>query len=393
MIKHSIQLVWARKKKNLLMVIEIAFSFLILFGLFTVLFERYSNYARERGFDTENVLILHVSENRTDYEKWKEERKDVYRSIENYLDANKDVEKFAYMDNTFPFSSNNNTEGSTFNYGLSFNYYRQLLSPKAIELLNLPFVQGRTFNETDYNADTKSMIINRVFYDHLKPYLNEKDELLDDDGQLNMKIVGVIENYKKKNEYEEQKFVGIWPYNKERFNQTLFFIKTKNDPTTIEAQLVSDLEKRCPDLAFGVNYFDTQRVQANKEVLLPLILLTAVCVFLIINVALGLYGVLWYNISKRKSEIGLRRAVGASKSLIRKQMLIEVGVLLLGGFLLGGLFVVQFPLLGVFNYTGEQYLIGTLLSAFFVGIITFICGYYPSVLASRITPVEALHEL
>jgi len=81
-----------------------------------------------------------------------------------------------------------------------------------------------------------------------------------------------------------------------------------------------------------------ERKRINSITLVPMIILIIVAGFLIINVALGLFGVLWYNINLRKSEIGLRRALGASGNAVSKQLVGEALVLstfalIIGSFL------------------------------------------------------------
>jgi putative ABC transport system permease protein len=49
--------------------------------------------------------------------------------------------------------------------------------------------------------------------------------------------------------------------------------------------------------------------------------------FLLINVALGLFGILNVSIAKRRSEIGLRRALGATGRGISRQFVGEMWVL------------------------------------------------------------------
>ena len=79
-------------------------------------------------------------------------------------------------------------------------------------------------------------------------------------------------------------------------------------------QLVSSIE---------IEHLDKKLAARNKIFLVPAIIAIVVACFLIINVALGLFGVLWYNINKRRSEIGLRRAVGASGNSVSKQLVGE----------------------------------------------------------------------
>ncbi|PWJ38449.1 ABC transporter permease [Sediminitomix flava] len=395
MIKHSFLLLWARKQKNFMMILQLAFSFFLLFGVFTVLFDFYDNYKRPRGFDVENIMALYVDDTRlrVSSEDFDKDKMKSFESIDQLLLSLDEIEGFGGVDSSFPFAGSWNSESIDLDSGIGYQYTRQVMTIEAMSLLNLNFISGRNFNPSDFDKDSKSMIVNEYMYEEIKPYLNEKEELLFLDGSVRMRIVGVVEGFKKKNEFEDPLSIGFWPSNPENFRQPHILIKTKNDPRVIEAQLIRDLEKVSPDLAFVPRYFDDMKDSANKEVLMPLILLCVISLFLVINIALGLYGVLWYNISQRKSEIGLRRAVGADKTSITLQILSEVGALFTVAVFLGSIFAIQFPLLGIFNFTNSEYIVGALLSFIFVGVITIFCGYYPSKLASRITPVEALHEL
>ena len=60
-----------------------------------------------------------------------------------------------------------------------------------------------------------------------------------------------------------------------------------------------------------MEHLSEKRTSINYFTLVPMIVLLIVACFLVINVALGLFGVMWYNINQRRGEIGLRRAIGA----------------------------------------------------------------------------------
>jgi putative ABC transport system permease protein len=122
------------------------------------------------------------------------------------------------------------------------------------------------------------------------------------------------------------------------------------------------------------------------------IVLLIVAGFLIINVALGLFGVLSLNINKRKGEIGLRRAIGASGNSISKQLVAEALVLSSISLIAGSFFAVQFPLLNVFDLPASIYLISIILSILSIYLLVIICSLYPGRQAAAIYPAVALHE-
>jgi putative ABC transport system permease protein len=117
-----------------------------------------------------------------------------------------------------------------------------------------------------------------------------------------------------------------------------------------------------------------------------------VCVFLLVNVALGLFGVLWLNINQRRAELGVRRALGATGAAISRQVLGEILVLTTFGLTLGLLVAAQFPLLGVLNVKTSVYLIGMALAAAGLYLLATVCALYPSRLAAGIQPAVALRE-
>jgi putative ABC transport system permease protein len=137
---------------------------------------------------------------------------------------------------------------------------------------------------------------------------------------------------------------------------------------------------------------DDLRRLVLMETWIPSLLFLIICGFLIFNVALGLFGVVWQNINKRKQEIGVRRAMGATKLGIRGQIIGEIAVLATLSLILGVFFAVQFPLLKVFNLPASVYIIAILMAIVFIYLIVFICSFYPSLLAARLHPAVALHE-
>jgi putative ABC transport system permease protein len=96
--------------------------------------------------------------------------------------------------------------------------------------------------------------------------------------------------------------------------------------------------------------------------------------------------------NKRRGEIGLRRAIGASGRSVSYQLVSEALILATLSLIVGCFFAVQFPLLGVFDLPASVYLIAMLLAVIFIYLLVFGCSLYPGKQAAGIHPAIALHE-
>ena len=124
-------------------------------------------------------------------------------------------------------------------------------------------------------------------------------------------------------------------------------------------------------------------------------LLGAVATISLIVGGIGIMNIMLVSVTERIKEIGLRLAVGAGPSDVRRQFLAEAMLLSLGGGVLGILFGVAGALrVGHFNNELPIQLnsrVITLAAAFSVATGLFF-GYYPARKASQLDPIEALRQ-
>ena len=141
-----------------------------------------------------------------------------------------------------------------------------------------------------------------------------------------------------------------------------------------------------------MNYLDEARKSQHDKTLVPVIIFLIICGFLLINVALGLFGVLNVSITRRRGEIGLRRALGATEGSISRQFVGEMWVLATFALVLGLLLAGQFPLLNVFDLDAGVYLTAMAVSVVVIYLLVTLCALFPSRQAAMVQPAVALHE-
>ncbi|MEM8918966.1 MAG: ABC transporter permease [Pseudomonadota bacterium] len=107
---------------------------------------------------------------------------------------------------------------------------------------------------------------------------------------------------------------------------------------------------------------------------------------------IGIMNIMLVSVTERTREIGLRMALGARRTDIRNQFLVEAAVLcVLGGAVGLLLALVIGTLLTVYGNFPVPIGIGTALGAIlFSAFLGLMFGGYPAVRASRLSPIEAL---
>jgi len=110
---------------------------------------------------------------------------------------------------------------------------------------------------------------------------------------------------------------------------------------------------------------------------------------------IGIMNIMLASVTERTKEIGIRRAIGARKSRIVMQFLINTCVLSIGGGLAGLVVGVAIPLLITF-FTDMPTVIQpySMVLAFGISVgIGIVFGLYPALRAASLDPIEALrHE-
>ncbi|MEM6965697.1 MAG: FtsX-like permease family protein [Bacteroidota bacterium] len=393
MIKHIFTLIWNKKKSNFLLFLEIFFSFLILFSVLTFVISNLRVYYSPLGFETENIWTasLRISSD-NDSTEVAEMKDRLYRE----LTALPEIEEVSFTSSQFPFSGNMWVTGNDDN-GFDFSSCIFFPDENYDKVSGIKVVEGRWFNADDKNAKYDAVVITKKFREESfkgKPVIDSLF-ILDNEGDFTeyVKIVGVVEHYKYMGEFSEER-LGTFVYTPrtERLSRVANIrVKPDVSPMTEEKinKLIASITKRAD---FSIRKQEQRRIRRSRSTWTAMIALMSISGFLIINVALGLFGVLWYNISKRRSEIGLRRTVGATKNNISIQFIGEILMVTFIGILVGLFFAAQFPLMKLFDMENINYYYGMLAAAAIILLLVLICAFYPSRQAALVNPAIALHE-
>lgn len=387
MLRHLFKLIWNKKGTHSLLIIEVWAAFMVLFGVLTLIVFNLRNYLQPIGFQYEQVWNLELSSNQDTTELAPKLQRAIQR-VRSYPQ----VVTASRMSSNTPFSANQIGNSVTYNkvsVGGDFYY----TDTELAKVLDLPLKKGRWYAESDLVGKFIPIVINQAMEDKLFQNESGLNKVVKRDDKTSYKVVGVVDKFKAKGEFMSDS-PGLFQMleKNDRWNANIL-IKTKSGTDAhFEARLVKDIAMMLPGWGVEVGYLKDSRKTRQNLTLVPVLVFLIVSGFLLTNVALGLFGVLNLNIAKRKGEIGLRRAMGATESGVTGQFLGEIWVLATFSLIVGLVFAVQFPLMNVFDLDKEIYITAILAAVVVIYIIVTLCAWFPSKQAATIHPAVALHE-
>lgn len=381
---------WNKRGQNFLFLTEILISFLVVFAVFSYITYYYQNYSKPLGFDYNRVWAIAYSGEQLS--KNPDTLKTFYANLENSLKSMPEIKEVSFASPNFPYSSSFMSRATKYGnkeYNMISHY---TVTNNYNKVWDVKLADGRWFLPEDMVGKHKAAIINESLSKEMFGKESGIGKLIGDDKEK-MKVIGVVNDFKSDGDFS--------PMNNIMFNQldtgylkwtsTVLIKVHENADATFESKLYKFMTNTIRS-SVEIQHVDEMRAARNRDTLIPIFLFIVVASFLIINVALGLFGVLWYNINKRKGEIGLRRAIGASGASVSSQMVLESLILATLSIILGCFFAVQFPLLNVFNIPTNVYFVAILVSILFIYALVVACSLYPGRQAAAIHPAIALHE-
>lgn len=389
MLRHLTTLIWNKRRTHALLLVEILASFLVLFGVSSLIIDNLSNYQSPIGYQYKDRWVINM-----DWGQTPDSLTDPIRQqLKQRVLAYPQVVAASLSSGNTPFSNGtsngeptyNGVKLMTYNYWVDFDYARTY---------EMPLLEGRWFDKSDEAAAVTPVVINEPFRKKVFGDGPAVGKLLlnDEDKKDKKRVIGVVGNFKKDGEYEKSQPGVFYRVSKTDWQNALTVHVRPGTDAMFEGRMMRDLSQVAKGWNLELSYLTDQRESKHNLTLVPMIIFLVVSTFLLVNVALGLFGVLNVSIARRRGEIGLRRALGATGRGISWQFVGEMWVLATFALVLGLILAGQFPLMNVFDLDAGVYLAAMAASVAVIYLIVTVCALYPSRQAATVQPAVALHE-
>jgi putative ABC transport system permease protein len=402
----------ARAVRRVLVASQIAFAFMLLVGAGLLLASFQRVLGVSPGFDPTDVLTARVSPPASRYAGDPELRTFAGRLLEGVRII--PGVKHAGITSTIPFGEDFNdsvilAEGYQMAPGESLiSPYSVVASPGYLEALNVPLKGGRLFTDSDTEDSQRVALVDerlaRKFWPGADPvgrrmFKPENPENLTDPGKDTkwITVVGVVGETKMAGLVSSGDRVGTYyfPMRQETTRTMTLAIKASGDPTAITTALRQQIRALDPELPlYSVRTMDDRMHASLADRRTPMVLALVFAAVALFLAAIGIYGVLAYQVSQRRKELGIRMALGSDARSIFTLILREGLTLLAFGFAAGIALAFAMRRLMSAQLYGVGPMDPVVLSAvgLTLALVALVACTVPARRAARIDPMMALAE-
>lgn len=262
------------------------------------------------------------------------------------------------------------------------------------KLLNLEPLEGNLFTKGDVSSRNKVVVLGYTLAEKL--FENPKDSVGKTIRVSNQrfKVIGVA---KKKGDNEQD--VGLFiPYktvagniNKNKTFYTIYLgVESKDLISEAKRKAEDALSKRYDEDEFSV--IEQAKILSTIDQIFSIIngVLVAIGSISLLVGGIGIMNIMYASVTERTKEVGIRRAVGATKDDILVQFLTESVVLSLFGGLMG-LIISSLLVLIIRNFFPASInLLSVFVALFVSSAIGIFFGVFPAKRAANLPPIEAI---
>ncbi|XDE63903.1 ABC transporter permease [Arthrospira platensis BEA 1257B] len=271
------------------------------------------------------------------------------------------------------------------------------VTPEYQQVSGRRIIKGRFFNSTDVEQYLSVAIVDDVLANHLFDNMDPINQRVYIENRP-YTIVGVIESKDIFPSMQRQGLLMI-PLSLDmaitgnlQLDELMIGIQDLDNVDQIKTQAISILQKRIPTQQYGdwVNITDILEQRETLASISQALLVVSIIALLVGGV--GIANVTIAAVIQRTPEIGLKRAIGATRFEIMLQFILEVVIISLGAGILAiatvhGVTIMvsqQFNLPYTIDYNTAKL---SLTSSLIIGVSSAL---FPAIRASKIEPVQAL---
>ncbi len=402
----------ARAVRRSLVVVQVAFAFVLLIGSGLLLASFRNLLSVDPGFKSEGVVTFGIGMPRVRYPMDSDVRSFTNRLLQNL----RSIPGVTHAGGTtiLPLSGNHSdsvilAEGYQMKPSESLvSPMQMMITPDYFETMGTPLLRGRYFNEHDTDSSQGVVIVDerlaQKFWPGADPIgkrmyqpRNPKDLLKVDENTRWLTVVGVVREVRLEDLAGRITTVGAYYFPATQLvpRGLVIALKTNGDPAAVLRAARINIKELDP--AMPLNNVRTMQEYTALSLMsrrAAMLLATSFGLVSLFLSAIGIYGVLAFLVTQRSREIGIRIALGSTSRGIFRLVLREGALLVAAGLVIGlaGTVALRQAMENQIYGLGAMDLrvIGTVMGI--LGVIALAACSLPARRATRVDPLTVLNQ-
>ena len=437
MIQHIFKQIWAQRKYNVWIFVELVVIFVLVWVMMDSAFVLLHNKSIPQGYDTSDTYMVTYGMYNEKTSRYNPAEDDSLKNMENLQIFTQKIKEYKYVEvadlssclwGSLPYSGGfNQTEIlSDVDTTDVFAEVKNMRSSDYFRIFRYTSARDNSWERLaniDVNQNNPIFItrmVERALYG--KESAIGKTIQADIGEGVQSYVVADVLNDQKRFDYSlpQGAVFGASP-SVSANNIGEFGVCLRTKPGISEQQFISEFRKdMTKQLRIGNFYLkDIQSFQSLKEDIDYVFGMTnevrlrgALMLFFLLNIALGIIGTFWFRNQTRRSEIGLRMALGSSRTMLQIQFIVEALLLLTIAvipaiainLLIVGADLIKLRMDLMIEYSTVKdslyiiqnaplrFLITNLITYVFLALIVALSAWIPAHRASKTHPVDALRD-
>jgi putative ABC transport system permease protein len=271
----------------------------------------------------------------------------------------------------------------------------EAISPRFFDVMRIPVVAGRAFNEGDTNQSPHVVIVNAALAHRYWPGQNPVGRHISVGRQTIAEIVGVASNAANSGLTLDTEPQVYLPFPQLFWGNMNILVRTKADPHSLFPLVRKAVAALDPDLPVMklqtvADIMDDARAQPR----FTMSLLGIFSIVALVMAVVGVHGVLACSLAQRRFELGIRMALGGTSGQILRMMVGQGLALATAGIALGvaGAIALTRVMASVLYKTGPRDPLTLIAAPVIFLIVCLLASYIPARRAARIDPAEVLRQ-
>lgn len=412
MIRHILKTIWNERKINIWILVELTLVFCIIWFCVDYTYFYMKRYFEPKGFNIDHVYNINLGMKQNEGETNYDETLDDFWTIIDRINKYPGIESSCVSIAAMPYSDSY-TDNMFFVDTASTPMQVKSVTSGYFDVFKFKILSGN-INNWDNSSENIALVSGNAQNIILKKPAGEI-KMMSENNEEDFKITGTV-HPTKRGDFEAYNSIIYIPFDRKDkrivdWGGAEISVRVKPE---LEKEFAPNFSKNMQEQLSQGPYYLSSVTSMNKQrdnymknwgYDNSFKSILSISAFLLLNIFLAVVGTFWFRIQARRGEIGLRIALGSTKTKVKSLFIAETLLLLILASMIATLISINISATDILKGLGvpsinreenrieiSQYFADYVFTLLILGIISILAVWYPASKGAKTQPAAALKD-